>query len=509
MAAALVLSFPKGGGMNKKNKLALLSFVLCLLLLFFAACEAIPSYTYIEQGFYINEEHGDRIYNKSGGKLYAAEEFTLHVDRDTPTDIADKCIYYTTQILDAIDTNRPIDIYVVSDYNHIYSYDSALYIGEIDYKSFDYITAVIVTIFGQYTNYGLAYGYANEIAVSLGWQRNRAANFKAPVNADLNDLTTLCFDDQFVSADEVKLAQNNAKALVQWYLDDHSTTQLETLIDNSSEISETDTANAIFADFYSQNNVQYTPQTILFNYGGQTHDYLVKNIYTEFYVDSDWVEYMIKYSPEVLHAEFLHHDYSETKEYFDTITDEMVQIREYFGFTENQPCPIVVFKNITDSKNAGYYTPEEIRVASASSVIHEYIHSLTYTSKLKSMDPWAVEGATTYFANMVDFYDDSVLDAVFTLYSPEACAKAAAYLGGDIDWARDWLTAYHFIVNDYDVTATGPYEIGASFVGYLMDTYGKERTLNYIYDTGWNVEPIEKTFDELVADWLEFIDKYR
>jgi hypothetical protein len=42
-----------------------------------------------------------------------------------------------------------------------------------------------------------------------------------------------------------------------------------------------------------------------------------------------------------------------------------------------------------------------------------------------------------------------------------------------------------------------------------METYGKERTLNYIYYTGRTAEPIEKTFDELVADWLQYLENYK
>jgi hypothetical protein len=67
---------------------------------------------------------------------------------------------------------------------------------------------------------------------------------------------------------------------------------------------------------------------------------------------------------------------------------------------------------------------------------------------------------------------------------------------------------YHILCANSDIITPNGYRNGASFVGYLMETYGKERVLYYIYDTGWTAEPIDKTFDELVADWLEYIKKY-
>jgi hypothetical protein len=488
--------------MSKRITLLALSFVLCLLLLFIAACEAIPSYTYTEQGFIIYEEQGDRVYSNAKGSMYKGENFTLYVDKDMPSEVADKCVYYTEQILSAVSTERPIDVYLISDYEYIYSNDAQLIVGEIEYKSLDYITAVLVTVFGQYTNYGLTYGYANEIAASLGWQRNRAADFKAPTNADLNDLTTLCFDDQFVSADEVKLAQNNAISLVQWYLTSHSTADLETLIDNSNDIENLYSFNAVFFDFYSGNNTPYFPQTVLFNYGGRGCDYTVKNVYTELYMRSNWVEHN-----EPFTVDFLHRDYNGVKQFFEINTVQMTQFREYFGFGEYEDAPPIVFENTTDDRS--YYSSSKIAVSSINDFTHEYVHSLTF-ARLKAGTTWDREGATTYFDNLFNFYGNQI-GLMNTNKNPsnQFVAKLYTYFGRDIDWSRDWKTVYHIMAHYESAAAPSSYFTGASFVGYLMDTYGKERTLNYIYDTGRTAELIEKTYQELVKDWLRYLEKYR
>jgi hypothetical protein len=482
--------------MSKRIKLTTLSFALCLLLLFFAACEAVPNYTYSEQGFTVYEEQGERLYNAKGSK-YEGENFTLYVDKDMPSEVADKCVYYTEQILVAVNTKRPIDVYLLCNYEFFYSNDAQLIVGEIDYKSLDYITAVIVTVFGQYTNYGLAYGYANEIAVSLGWQRNKAVNFKTPANSDLNDLTTLCFDTRFVSSDEAKLAQNNAIALVKWYLSNHSTAELEILIDSSSEVDSLSTFNVAFDEYYAENNARYIVQTVLFNYGGSGFDYTVKNAYTELYIRKNWVEYT-----DDLPAAFLHCDYSEVKQFFEINTLQMTQYREYFDFDEYLDTPPIVFENTVDGTS--YYTGPKIIITTVGAFTHEYIHLLTH-SRLKAKSLWDGEGATTYFAQLFNFYDMQMATMNYSKeLPPEIYTQIRAFLGRDIDYSRDWKAMIH--IYSVGMTDTNGYFNGASFVGYLVETYGKERTLNYIYDTGRTAEPIEKTHKELVADWIEYIN---
>ena len=51
------------------------------------------------------------------------------------------------------------------------------------------------------------------------------------------------------------------------------------------------------------------------------------------------------------------------------------------------------------------------------------------------------------------------------------------------------------------------YRTGASFIYYLNDTYGERKIIDYICDNHDLTTFTDKTYDELVEDWKNYIEE--
>ena len=139
--------------------------------------------------------------------------------------------------------------------------------------------------------------------------------------------------------------------------------------------------------------------------------------------------------------------------------------------------------------------------------MHEYIHALTMPKT--SMASWQVEGFARYFSYYYDFYGISFLNQDYN-NTPNTPATKWIYeylatINRPIDMARDYRELENIAV--YSRSYADPnanYLAGSSFVQYLVNQYGEDAVINNIYGNG---APLPKSYDELIKDWNEFIER--
>ena len=394
------------------------------------------------------------------------------------------------------------EIYIFSQDRYDYKLISThkLYSSLQEWKSAEYIADVLLVAYGETAHYGTAFGYANYLAKSYNWN-SYDGKFSNPSVGDIMDLSYLCFDEEFATADDVAAAKGIACDFVESYISQHGEQTFQQLLVSLSKSIDT------LAAYYKENGVSYTPSTVQYGYGGKKYDYLVYSDYGTFYIGKDWVDMNAEYNPLITDG-FLHSNYADTKAFFETNLKQMKQYQDLFNLDNYNNDLDIVFSNpISASKFSFYQTViHRIYLYNVDSLMHEYIHSLTTTNT--SMASWKVEGFARYFSYYYDFYGIPFLNQDYN-NSPNTPELKYIHefldaINRPIDMAKDYRelenVAVHYF-SFYDPNKN--YLAGSSFVQYLVKQYGEEAVINSIYGNG---DPLPKTYAELVKEWNEFIE---
>ena len=483
--------------MNHKIILFILSV---MLLLTFCACSTNRSYvstdvTYSEStaqyGFRLNMDFTETEHAK-----YYFEPTIENKERS-------KCIEITDDLLSSqsIDDLVP-EIYIFSRERYDYQYisDHKLYTSIQDWTSVEYITNVLLTVYGERSHYGTIFGYANTIAKNQKWDAYDG-KFSKPAAEDILDLSYLCFDEAFVSADDILAAKELSCAFVNAYIKQYGEQTFMQLL------SSPDKALEVLSAYYAENGITYTPSVVQYGHGGKSYDYLVYSDYGTFYIANDWVDLHAELNPLITDG-FLHTDYSDTKAFFETNLKQMKQYQDLFALDHyNNDLEIVFPKSISTSNNSYYHgIDHRIYLYNVDSLMHEYIHSLTVMKS--TMSGWKVEGFARYFSYYYDLCGIAMLNQDYnnTPNIPELqyIHEYSANINRPIDMAKDYSELENIVV--YSRSWTSPdenYITGSSFVQYLVKQYGEKAVVNSIYGNG---DPLPKTYKELVHEWNDYIE---
>ena len=144
------------------------------------------------------------------------------------------CIAATDRMLSRIEGALPeIEIVVLQQksYDGVSVSGSRLYLTPRSWDSVDYLARVLLAGYAEWGNYGLAYGYADHLCRKAGSgdgeagsnDREAESNGRGadpglreagsflPMSVpEAYDLNLLCFDERFVSPEDVEAAKNNA-----------------------------------------------------------------------------------------------------------------------------------------------------------------------------------------------------------------------------------------------------------------------------------------------------------
>ena len=413
------------------------------------------------------------------------------------------CIETTDKLL----SSQPIqsivpEIYIFSQdrYDCKFISNHKLYSSLQEWQSVEYLTDILLVVYGEKAHYGTVFGYANHLAKNQQWDSYNG-NFANPSVNDMFDLNYLCFDESFSTVRDIAIAKEIACDFVDSYIDKYGEQEIKQLVSSH--------ANSIdaLAAYYAGNGVSYTPSVIQYGYGGKSYDYIVYTDFGTFYITNDWVDIHSELNPLITDG-FLHSDYVDTKAFFEINLKQMKQYQDLFNFENyNNDLDIIFSKSISASQNSFYHSIDHrIYLYNVDSLMHEYIHSLTITKY--SMQKWQIEGFARYFSYYYDFYGMAFLEQDYNNTPNTATTKWVheylATIGRSIDIEKDYpelenVAIYFFSLTDPNYN----YAAGSSFVQYLVKQYGEEAVINSIYGNG---KPLPKKYFELVEEWNAFIE---
>lgn len=463
---------------------------------------------------YYSEQSGGYHLRKDVEKVqtdYAAYYFEIPISEQE----RNTCIAVTDRMLSRIDAELPdFEIVVLTKkaYDGVSISGNRLYLSPQPWDSADYFAKVLLAGYGEWGNYGLAYGYADYLGKKAnpgGWE----ADGFLPMGAlELYDLNLLCFDEKFVSLRDVEAVKNNACVFVRDYLSSHSEEEFLTLLSASGTVEGAAWANEALEAFYAENGVDCCLTEVRYQYGGVSLDYAAACEYACFYIYKGWQDFTWEKNPMVS-ENFLHEDYGEVRDFFEYCVHQMRHCQELFGFDSYNNALTVFLKNSTAVSSPSFYYRfnHAIQLESVASLIHEYIHSLMYGHFDDWEKKWKVEGVATYFSDKYDLYAFGYLNDVWNNSSSMIWLQEYINsIGRPIDFQTDFrevedLTVHAYMITDPDST----YQSGSSFVGYLIDQYGEQAVIAYVFsDNKYNAE-WDKSYDELVQDWRKYIkDNY-
>lgn len=459
---------------------------------------------------------------------------------DTSIDLAERnaCIKATDQALSRIEAVLPeVEIAVLSPefYDGVLVSGNRLYTPVTSWDSVDYIAKVLLAGYGEWSNYGMAYGYADSLCGKAGMggaepdtndreavsgEREPASDGRETVSDERDrcefqpmnsmagyDLTLLCFDENFASAEDVEAAKNNACLFAEWYMSSHSEEEYLELLSASGTSEGAARANEALESFYEEHGVECSLTKILYEYGGMSLDYAAACEYAVFYIGKDWQDQIWEMNPMVP-ENFLHEDYSAIKEFFECNVRQMKQYQELFDLDSYSNELTVFFPNNAELLQTSFYQVKRgtIYLDSVVSLMHEYIHFLM-DGYHDLENKWTVEGFARYYDCLYNDYGCAFWNQDYN--DPEGAFQAyIEYIGRLVDSRADNRYLNDFLVRAYEWSDPNlTYESGASFVAYLVECYGLEDVIQYIgsdiqFNAKWG-----KSYKELVQDWNDYIEQ--
>ena len=342
-----------------------------------------------------NAAPAEYVYEKDTiryGELSGAFSFVKEVEK-TQTDYAayyfeaaigreerEACIAATDRALSCIGGTLPqteIVILKPESYDGILVSGNRLYTSAQSWDTADYLAGVLLAAYGEWGSYGLAYGYANYLCKEAGLDYREAYGFQQTSSVELYDLNLLCFNEKFVSPEDVEAAKSNACCFVNEYLSAHSEEDFLKLLSESGDAEGIQRVNEVLEAFYRENGVECELTTIRYQYGGVTFDYAAVCDYARFYIEKDWQDIYWADNP-VVSENFLHEDYGEVRSFFECNARQMGQYQELFGFDSYNNDLQVFFDNRKSMTPVSLYQGNHhtIYLENISSMMHEYIHSL-------------------------------------------------------------------------------------------------------------------------------------
>ena len=429
------------------------------------------------------------------------------------------CIAATDRVLSCVDARLP-DIGVVvlqqKSYDGISISGNRLYLSPQSWDSVDYLAKVLLAGYGEWANYGIAYGYADYLCKKACADSGesepdvrKAGSFKPVSVPELYDMTLLCFDEKFASTEDVEAAKANAYLFVEDYLSSHSEDELLELLAASGTVEGVGQAGEALEKFYAENGVDCSLTEIRYQPGGALAEYAAACGYACFYVYKDWQDRYWDETPGVS-ENFLHEDYGAVRAFFECNAWQMQQYQELFGFDSYSNDFSVLLKNYPSSSAPSFCSASKriIGLENVSSLMHEYIHSLMVGRNLES--PWEVEGFASYFSMKYNFYLYDLLNSRWN-HAADSTKYIQEYIdtvGRPIDVRTDFRELDDILAHlDNEPDPNTSYQSGSSFIGYLIEQYGEQAVIAYVCsDDEYNAE-WDKSYEELVRDWRNYIRK--
>lgn len=478
-----------------------------MLTIFCCSCTEKPiatELTYTAETIHYSESAAFYDFSKNM-ECGESERAVYYFESTADADLRTVCIEATERILKEFGQleNKPnIVVFSTSSNQGVRIEGNTLYITPTDWNSIGYVCDVLLTVGGAGSHYGLAYGYANILCERFEWDEPTDGVFTMPKEMSVLDLSLLCFETEFVSVEDCFAAKQTACDFVSRYIDERGEDELQKLLIASASSEGMEKLSGALSGYYAQNGVSYVPSILRFMYGGSSFQYVVGGELGKFYVGNDWVDTLYENDP-LIHENFLHENYKEVKEFFEVSLQQMKDYQELFALNDYDNTLEVVFLKSPTLRTSSYNeNTHRIYVVNITSMMHEYIHSITAVEKTTEL--WESEGFARYFSYWYDVYGLPYLNWYYN--NEESAEYVLNYrnaVGRNINIAEDFEALENLLVyvNGWEDPNLN-YATGSSFVQYLVHQYGVERVVQHIYG---DREPLPKSYDELVAGWVRFV----
>ncbi len=421
------------------------------------------------------------------------------------------CIEATDKILanQSIEGALP-EIYVFSPdtYDGLYLEENKLYQPVCAWETPDYVTNVLLAVYGKFSHYGLAYGYAHWLCSEYAWSSAPEREFVIPSVSSVCDLNLLCLNAAFVGEQDATAAQALACNFVQFFIAENGEAALQKLLSASDTAEGMEAVGKELALYYQSNGLNYIPSLLRYGSGGTAFDYLVSSDLGVFYVGKDWIDRNLQSNP-LIYSGFLHKNYPDIQQFFEINLKQMEQYQALFALDDYRNNLSILFVNNGGSSNYSFYQSgtHKIYVKNIDSFMHEYIHALTQPQA--SMEMWKTEGFTRYFSYRYDHYGIAFLNQDYN-NTPDSEGTHYVYeyrskINRPIDMAIDYGEIENIAVWSRSYSnPNASYVASSSFVQYLVGQYGERAVIRSLYGDG---TPLPKSYTELVYDWNAYIQE--
>lgn len=408
----------------------------------------------------------------------------------------------------------------------IYTDGQSLYSPMFSMDDTDYLAAVLLAAYGEFSNYGMAYGYA---ALLSGEELPEA---QYPQEWDYYDLNILCFLPQFTSEEDIEnvkaVALDLAGDLVEMF--GHKTYQ--TLLGDSGRLTEAESVRKTLLAYYRRRGIATELSPLMYAPGGTTYTHIMRCENATFYTEKGWTPLdaasfgivIDDNTPDLIKdLAGCTASYAAYRRVFESYRIEMQQLKAFFSpyFYSYGYLDVFFLNRDTVRKNGilanGYYDTRSHKIyllnGRCDGYIHEFIHSLTYFP-LETGIPWYHEGLTSYYALNYSKYHAALYD-----YS---CRVSISNMTGSFgNTAQAWLDSQEgdlLFINYYDFCTyhygysvdDAPYDAGTAFIDYLIKRFGEEAVLDYFLFHHDLSQLTDKSMEGLLGDWkLYQQERYR
>ncbi len=451
--------------------------------------------------------------NNKNMEVAVLQNVTYAFEKEISENDRTNCIRSTKRIIEKISPDKSIriNIYTRSTYDHLFIDGCTVYTHVQDWQNIDYICAVLYGIFGEYCNYGLIYGYADYLCSAVYGTKPSIYSDEWGYKGDVDalDLSLLNFRPEFSDEDTLTAIRKIACTFVNDYIEKNGIAEFQRLLSDSGTLDNCKAFAEALTDFYSNNGLRHTVSKVLYRQGGCTYDYIVKCHGAVMYIEKDWSDENKDLCPYTYDG-FLHKNYKDSKQFFEINIAQMEQYKNLFSLDSYNDSLRIFFTDYSGA-NYSYYNASihSIALRNTGSLMHEYIHSITYGSTILQL--WANEGLARYFQYKFDYYGNAMnnvdLNGLPDTPRYKYINEYKANVGRDIDISEDHVILQHLATwaNGYaDPNDGGGYASGASFIGYLISRFGENEIIELIcktHDFG------EHSYEELVLQWQTYIEE--
>lgn len=456
-------------------------------------------------------EPNDTFSRSDDMELVSVNGVTYAFEQAISSDDRIDCIEETQSILDRIGLKKEIYIYVYTNdtYDSTYISDGAIYISVQSWESPEYISYLLLGLFGEYCNYGAIYGYADFLYKQLNELKVDKNEFvwDSETDCSILDLNILCFNENFVSQKDIESVMNISAAFVFDYINIHGISKFHELLINSGTVECVDLFGKELSHFYSKNNINYVPSNVLYALGGHSYNYIARCQYATFFIENNWYDENNELNP-LTYENFLHQNYIDVKKFFDINSEQMGKYQSLFDLKSYNNDLIVYFSNNKRLSQYSFYQRQthSIYLMNVDSLMHEYIHSITVENN-PSDSSWSIEGVARYFSYKYDCYGIAMLNVDYNMPSS---SKELLYvreykekIGRDINMEVDFTEIENIAV--YSRSYFEPncsYVAGSSFVAYMVSQFGESEVIDMIFSEDGMEHSL---YTELVHNWVSYI----